>query len=110
MVCLSTNFVRGSRYYLSSERERIDAARGHASAFVISRGVAVKSSRIKGGGSDQTTSVHLFTAEFHRPQSTRTNPERLEVCTSHTPSEQGFTQSRPNALLDFLQIQHEYSL
>ncbi|GBO28312.1 hypothetical protein AVEN_242234-1 [Araneus ventricosus] len=63
--------------------------------------MAVNNSHVKGGGSSQTASIHLSAAqrfakqrrdlsEFHRPQSTSTNLERLEVLPSHTPWEQGF--------------------
>ncbi|GBM35590.1 hypothetical protein AVEN_121040-1 [Araneus ventricosus] len=84
---------------------RIDVARGLVSASVVSRVVAVNSSRIKGPdgaiASFLSSSVEIFpkphsvrTArlfEFHRPQSTTTN---LEVCPSHTPLQQGLTKTR----------------
>ncbi|GBN10713.1 hypothetical protein AVEN_261930-1 [Araneus ventricosus] len=85
----------------------IDVVRGLVSASMVSRVVAVNNSHIKGGGSGQTASesaaerfaklralgmARLF--EFHQSQFTSTNLERLEVWTSHTPSEQGFIVSR----------------
>ncbi|GBM12366.1 hypothetical protein AVEN_211553-1 [Araneus ventricosus] len=77
--------------------------RGLVSASVVSRVVAVNSSHIK-GPDDAIASVHSSAAEifgkpcdvgtarlfeFHRPQSTSANLERLEVLPSHTPLEQG---------------------
>ncbi|GBO37136.1 hypothetical protein AVEN_174154-1 [Araneus ventricosus] len=45
---------------------RIDVARSHISASVVSRVVAVNSSHAKGRGSAQTASVHPFTRSLTR--------------------------------------------
>ncbi|GBL97925.1 hypothetical protein AVEN_127026-1 [Araneus ventricosus] len=87
---------------------RIEVARGLVSACVVCRVMAVNSWHIKGRRSGQCIrslehsrdirkatrlrNGRLF--EFHRPQSTSTNLERLEVWLNHTPWEIGFT--RPN--------------
>ncbi|GBM36539.1 hypothetical protein AVEN_46015-1 [Araneus ventricosus] len=83
---------------------RIDVARGLVSASVVSRGVAVNSSRIK-ESDGAIVSVHSSAAEifakpravgtarmfeFHRPWTTSANLVRLEVQPSHMPLEQGF--------------------
>ncbi|GBM58106.1 hypothetical protein AVEN_164292-1 [Araneus ventricosus] len=84
---------------------RTDVALGVVSASVISRVVAVNSSHIKEArrlhcirSLERTAeifakpltvgTVRLF--EFHRPQSTNANLERLEIWPSHTPLEKGF--------------------
>ncbi|GBM05373.1 hypothetical protein AVEN_268518-1 [Araneus ventricosus] len=92
---------------------RIDATRGLVSTSVVSRVVVVNSSDIK-GPDGAIASVHSNAAEifpkpravrmahlleFHRPQSTSTNLERLEVWPGHTPLEQGFTSPRAASIL-----------
>ncbi|GBN93014.1 hypothetical protein AVEN_107826-1 [Araneus ventricosus] len=74
---------------------------------MVSRIVAINSSHIK-GPDGAIASIHSSAADifakalavgtvrllkFHRPQFTRANLERLEVCPSHTPLEQGFSFS-----------------
>ncbi|GBO07592.1 hypothetical protein AVEN_239893-1, partial [Araneus ventricosus] len=83
---------------------------GLVSASAVSRVMAVNSSHVKGGGRGQAASEHPFTrglprdlpshaslerrdwSEFHRPQSTSSNLERVWVLPSHTPWEQAQTK------------------
>ncbi|GBL90264.1 hypothetical protein AVEN_130369-1 [Araneus ventricosus] len=80
---------------------RIDVARGLGSASVVSRIIAVNSSRMIGRVSGQTASVHLFTRalprDFHRRNGakfgippTTINEYEPRGLLSHTQSEQGF--------------------
>ncbi|GBM16305.1 hypothetical protein AVEN_194046-1 [Araneus ventricosus] len=83
--------------------ERIAVARGLVSASVASRVMAVNSLHVKGGGSDQTASVHPFTRALPRdlPRLVGIPPTTVHKCEPR--ATRGFT--KPHAMGTRLEVQ-----